>query len=947
MKKILISTAILLFTLNVSFANPVTPQAAKQVAMNFFAPSGKKSSKVELENVYTRRVHNQALYYVFQRTGGGFVIVSGQEHANPIMGYSHTGKVGKTLNPNVLYYLDWQAQVRANQQNANNNGQNTLVDGAKGNPQLDTLKTVGPIMKTTWNQEPYYNNLCPKKALTGCVATAMAQVMKHHNWPKQGRSWHRYQHKDYGKLDAYFDSTHYDWNNMPTKLDANSSKAQINAVATLMYHCGVSVDMNYGKDGSGAFSRDVLHALVTYFGYRPDSIHQYFYLGVDSATHGGITECLGDTIDTDWYKVIEENIDNNRPLIFGGFSSKPGGGGHAWVCDGYSWAEITDTVAHTTDTLKLVHMNWGWGGSQDGWYSMEKRADDDLADQDLARGPSIIGGIIPDSSATSTTKNNMLWTVQASGFKIPYSRFQSICAVNNYVVWGGGVGDRDESKDKAPEFTRTIDGGEHWIAGPIGGKSKFKNYGVSMISAVSADTAWAAIYAPSGSGTIVQTVDGGTTWQDQGSEMFQGVDGFPNVVHFWNSNKGFCEGDPNVGSNGDSKDKYWELYTTDDGGNTWNRVEKNNIPQNLPTETNIVGYYAASDSLIYIPTTMGRLYKSNNYGHNWTVVETPFYTDQELHKVMKEKFQLFNVCLKTPTTGFIWMAGDTLKDQDPYTYVYYYRFFRSTDGFKTFEEFTPDLNDIHFADFCYDATGDTLISCGFGGKPGISYSTDDGLSFTEYAPFYKNYVFDGLAVSPQGAAWATSVTWSENFEGVWHRGPLGLSADFSVSKSSVRMNDSTITFTDLSSGAPETYFWNFGEGASPDTLSGPGPHKVKYTTDGEKTVTLTITRGDLIHCMVKRQVLKVNRPAAVETDALKSTQVVYPNPAGTTQYVSIKDFRRGTIQVFNSSGAQVWSSQGSTSNARIDISTLNAGMYLVKINNDDGTVVTRKLMISK
>ena len=129
-----------------------------------------------------------------------------------------------------------------------------------------------PLCSTTWNQDCYYNQLCPtatggpcNKVYAGCVATAMAQIMKFWNWPAQGTSSHSYTHPTYGAQTANFDSTTYDWTHMPIYLTSGSTNTQKTAVATLIYHCAVSVDMDFDPNGSGAYSQNIPAALINYF----------------------------------------------------------------------------------------------------------------------------------------------------------------------------------------------------------------------------------------------------------------------------------------------------------------------------------------------------------------------------------------------------------------------------------------------------------------------------------------------------------------------------------------------------------------------------------------------------------------------------------------------------------------------------------------------------------
>ena len=158
--------------------------------------------------------------------------------------------------------------------------------------------------------------------------------MKYWEYPSQGIGFHSYNEDDYGTLSANFASTTYNWAAMPNNVTSSN-----NAVATLMYHCGVSVDMNYGVGGSSAQTLDVANALINYFGYSPqiEGLYKTNYSNVQ------------------WINLLKTDLDNNRPIQYAGSGN---GGGHSFVCDGY-------------DNNDWFHFNWGWGGSSDGYFDLD------------------------------------------------------------------------------------------------------------------------------------------------------------------------------------------------------------------------------------------------------------------------------------------------------------------------------------------------------------------------------------------------------------------------------------------------------------------------------------------------------------------------------------------------------------------------------------------------
>jgi len=203
------------------------------------------------------------------------------------------------------------------------------------------LARKGPLLTTTWNQDSPYNAQCPTPCPVGCVATAMAQVMRYWQHPVRGTGTHSYYWSpdwpywspDGRVLSADFGSTTYDWANMPDEATSASPPAVKDAVSTLCYHCGVAVDMHYGRDSSGTWQYTDI-ALRRYFGYACPR-----YAGRPDATRD------------EWYDMMCEQIDKGQPVLY--FTRL-----HAFVLDGY-------------DSPDLVHFNFGWGGQEDGWYPID------------------------------------------------------------------------------------------------------------------------------------------------------------------------------------------------------------------------------------------------------------------------------------------------------------------------------------------------------------------------------------------------------------------------------------------------------------------------------------------------------------------------------------------------------------------------------------------------
>jgi len=341
-------------------AKPVSEAQALKVGRHFlerraavaFAPGSFDLQLVyrALSSAENPQAISEAVVYFFVFNAGnrGFIIVSGDDIVEPVLAYS----VEAAFEPNNLpdgtrkWLENYKGQIREAialqleaTEDIRQSWENLLQEGSPAGP---LAGGVTPLISTKWNQLPHYNALCPydnvyrERTVTGCVATAMAQIMKFWSYPTTGSGFHSYNHSRYGTLSANFGSTTYDWSAMP-----NNVTSANNAVATLMYHCGVSVDMNYGVSatgGSGAYHTDVVTALKTYFGY----------------SSGVKRELRSSYSQSQWISLLKNELNAGRPIQYAGYGS---GGGHSFVCDGY-------------DNNDFFHFNWGWGGSSDGYFSV-------------------------------------------------------------------------------------------------------------------------------------------------------------------------------------------------------------------------------------------------------------------------------------------------------------------------------------------------------------------------------------------------------------------------------------------------------------------------------------------------------------------------------------------------------------------------------------------------
>lgn len=352
MKTKLLFTLLLLLGFLKTFADPIDESTAKNIGISFLNNKTSISTKInDLSLAYsTKSMQNdQTYFYIFNFENKGYIIVSGDDNVLPILGYSIESTFQtENISPEVIKWLEnYKNQIRyvlKNNIKATNEIEGKwdelLNPSNLKNFQNETFsQTVSPLIQTEWNQSPFVNAQCPfdesanQQTVTGCVATAMAQIMKYWSYPSQGFGFHSYNHPTYGTLSANFGATTYDWASMPNVVNSPNE-----AVATLMYHSGVSVDMNYGPNSSGAAGATIVTpALINYFGYSSSTIENRF-----------------NYTDNQWIAILKQELDALRPMYYEGFG---GSAGHAFVCDGY-------------DSNDFFHMNWGWGGAYDGYFNI-------------------------------------------------------------------------------------------------------------------------------------------------------------------------------------------------------------------------------------------------------------------------------------------------------------------------------------------------------------------------------------------------------------------------------------------------------------------------------------------------------------------------------------------------------------------------------------------------
>lgn len=281
---------------------------------------------------------NNAPYYAFNLEQG-YVIVSGDDEMTELVGYAENGFFdAENVPPQMQLWLDGYAEYVAAVQSGKAKARKILLSDS---PSV----VVEPLVTTKWNQDAPFNNFAPEytddnnntqRCATGCAATAMAQIMKFHNWPEQGVGHYSYEHQSFGTISSDFSEHVYDWTNMIDRYNNGEySNVQADAVALLMKDCGVSLNMNYGPV-SGASIYSYTPAFKNYFRYSSRTVNRS---GCETA---------------EFTRIITDELQEGRPIIYCGTGED---GGHAFVVDGY-------------DTNYFLHVNWGWGGYSDGYFDM-------------------------------------------------------------------------------------------------------------------------------------------------------------------------------------------------------------------------------------------------------------------------------------------------------------------------------------------------------------------------------------------------------------------------------------------------------------------------------------------------------------------------------------------------------------------------------------------------
>ncbi|MCX6294709.1 MAG: C10 family peptidase [Bacteroidetes bacterium] len=791
-KKLFFTIAILLFG-TFMFANSVTMDVAKTVATNWYKHYKQNGvTDYSISDSYETKYNGTTTFYTFLFNAGGFVMVPADDIIHPVIGYSLEGSVDRYNIPeNAQAFLDdYSLEIFKNIEAGSSNAV-TIDEWNKilAEQFLKSPTAVAAMCATTWDQTTPYNNLCPSGTPTGCVATGMAQIMKKWGYPTMGVGSHSYIHATYGTQTANFGATTYAWASMVNSYAVTTTAAQKTAVATLMYHCGVSINMNYAPAGSGAYNTDVPGALINYFSYQPSA----------EAKNRSMFPT-----DASWDALIKAEMDQGRPCLLAGDNA--GTNGHEFVCDGYN-----SPVNH-------FHINWGWGGSLNGYFyltalnpgsynfSSDRQATIrirplssavpiadfivsntipaiaapvDFTDQSLNSPTSWLWTFDGGTPATSTLQNPTgitfatngyhvitltatnaagsdiktreryikvggtptVWIRQNSSFPAASRGIDEIDILDANTVWAKGYNGTNPT-GYIREFTKTNNGGTTWNPGSINFTGS-TNYGVSNLFEFDYLNAYACMFPLTGTGgAIVKTTDGGTTWAIQPTATF--TNSWADFVHFFDANNGVAVGDPATSTTD------FVIYTTSDGGTTWTQVSTGSLPNSLSGEASIVNLYTAVGNTMWFATNKGRMYKSTNKGLTWAVSTTGFPSS-------------YNMRFKDASNGIA--VSDTLP----------YNMKKTIDGGTTWTALAPTGFLVKRPVISYvPGTASRWFDVASYPSNGSSYSIDDCASMLNVDT--GSVQFTAVSFFDVNTGWAGSFNTSPTVDGIYKWDPSVLTA---------------------------------------------------------------------------------------------------------------------------------------------------------------------------
>ena len=966
MKK-LIYVFILVTIYCFSYGKSVDVDQARQVADAYFSRYSGQVNPV-LDNTFSASINGIITYHVYNYKGGGFVVVSADDAVFPVLAQSNEGFIEKEItNPAAKYWFESYSKEIA--QIISNKLDNTETSAEwrkvaqptfSDSPNFDIV----PLITTSWDQGAYYNYYCPVaaggpsgKCYTGCVATAMGQIMRFYNFPSKGVLSHSYTLSSYGAQSADFGNTTYDFASM----NASATALSYQQIARLLYHAGVAVNMDYSPSGSGAQTSDVPWALTNYFNYDPSTIRLAAKTSYST---------------TDWKNLIITELNEHRPVYYSGASSSVG---HAWVCDGYRSSD------------DKFHMNWGWSGAQNGYFTIGAlntssgafnldnqivcgiqpgnpnlvvRLTNISKDEILAYGKTaqikysvlagnatslklFIDGVPVNTSALQNstyfwdTKSAGLgshtiraeatdgantvyqqlsvslseWVPQASGFSTTGRGINNLHVVDSLVVWASAF-DGINTSSPINEFTKTTNGGATWTSGQVKGGT---TYGIGNICALNDKIAYVTLYNgvanQDNSCGVYKTSNGGNSWT-QLTGALQGSASFADNVWFWNENEGMCHGDV--------KDGYFEIYYTRNGGSSWNRVPKSSIGNGASPLTGEAGWTGVittlGDSTVMFGSNKGKLYISNDRGVTWRISNTGITptTNGGINQ-LAFRDKLHGLAVQTDGTSPVIKS--------------------TSDGGATWQTLNPAGLFLTY-DLAYvPGTENTYVSSGAGSEHGISYSFDGGLTWELFSGTENNQ-FLALGFANNRNGWAGSFSESSTSLGMYNY--LGMLQPAlllnPVNNLSAISNNNVV---DLTWSAPSTAPLSFNVYRNDSLIASTTSAQF---TDNQASAGMQNYCVSAVYSSGESKKACINAWITLNISPTEEAAYrVFPNPAS-TMLTLISPVRFNEVKLVNDVGKTVYDNMQKGTNLQINVNTLAKGMYILQIISDK-RIVAKKILV--
>ncbi len=389
------SLVILFLVSTLAMANPISQQQALRKAQVFAEKRMRISNSGELRLAHVGKAKEQAGWYAFNLTGKkGFVIVSGSDQADGILGYADQGEFDYDSMPeNMRVWLEQYTQsIEAISEGVLRPARNVAAH---------PTEVVEPLITSMWGQKDPYNSMCPsvnaKKCPAGCTAVAMAQVMRYHRFPTTStNAIPAYTTGTLGIDMPELPATTFDWDKMPDQLSGDTPQESIDEVAKLLLYCGQATEMNYDASGSGAFTDILPQRLPRYFNY-PKTIH---YVNRKSYS------------EEEWDSLLVRELTNGQPVIYTAYTNL--GAGHTFVCDGY-------------DGQGLFHINWGWLGAGNGYYRISvacaqgENLDENVKNYQLSINQTALLGVKPKGTDDFVAPNQFFRVFSRPSIKDEYT----------------------------------------------------------------------------------------------------------------------------------------------------------------------------------------------------------------------------------------------------------------------------------------------------------------------------------------------------------------------------------------------------------------------------------------------------------------------------------------------------------------------------------------------